>query len=255
MDMDTADPDSRQADSFPVKPVDLDKSSSSTPASSGANKKVLRIAWVVIGAGVLVAMSAAITGGLNPHANVLAIRDLAACIMLFGLLLVLGAYRAAWLTKIWEKSLLTSRADPGLPRPRSDLRLPLAAILALLLGAAFFVVAVVALAGGVVSVYALLLLRMMLLAALVSLVVHGTGYLRTFCLGAILPVGLQAVSGIGSAMLFLPPSAWGQMGLRGWEGNLTSLVLVGVLPIVSGVVAVIARFLVESLPGARRDER
>ncbi len=175
--------------------------------------------------------------------------------MLVGLLLVLGAYRAAWLTGIWEKSVLTSRADPGRPRPRSDLRLPLIISLSLLLGAAFVVVAVITLASGIVSLYAMLLLRMMLLAALVSLLVYGTGYLRTFCLGAILPVGLQAVSGIGSAMLFLPPSAWGQMGLGGWEGNLTSLVLVAVLSVASGVVAVIARFLVECLPGARRDER
>lgn len=253
--MHTAHPDSRTSDPLPAEMVDLDESSNASPASSGASKKVLRIAWVVIGAGVLVAMSAAITGGLNPHANVLAIRDLAACIMLFGLLLVLGAYRVAWLTKIWEKSAMTARADPGLPRPRSDLRLPLVILLSFLLGAAFFVVAVIMLAGGMLSVYGLLLLRMMLLAALVSLLVYGTGYLRTFCLGAILPVGVQAVSGIGSAMLFLPPSAWGQMGLRGWEGNLTSLVLVGVLSVASGVVAVIARFLVESLPGARRNER
>lgn len=253
--MDTGNSDPRQADPFAAEPTDRGEASTSTSGVSAAHKKVLRIAWVVIGAGVLVAMSAAVTGGLNPHANVLAIRDLAAGIMLLGLLLVLGAYRAAWLTRIWEKSVPTSRADPGLPRPRSDWRLPLVIILSILLSGAFFVVAVITLAGGMVALYAMLLLRGMILAALVSLLVYGTGYLRTFCLGAILPVGLQAVSGIGSAMLFLPPSAWGQMGLGGWEGNLTSLVLVAVLSVVSGVVAASVRFLVESLPGARRDPR
>jgi hypothetical protein len=232
----------------------VEETSNSLPSQAGANRVVLRVAWWVIGAGVLVALSAAITGGMNPNANVLPIRNLAAVIMLIGLLMVLGAYRVAWLKKIWEKSAMTAQANQNPPRQRSDLTLPLVIVLSILLGGAFLVVAVASLAGGIVSAYALLLLRSMLLAALVSLLVYGKGYLRTFCLGAILPVGLQAASGIGSVLLLMPPSAWRRSGFGGLEDNLASLVLIGVLALAAGTVAVIARFLVESLQGSRRDE-
>ena len=128
-------------------------------------------------------------------------------------------------------------------------------MLSILLGGAFFVVAVVSLVGGIVSAYAILLLRSMILAALVSLLVYGKGYLRTFCLGAILPVGLQAASGLGSVMFFLPPSAWQQSGFGSLENNLASLILIGVLALAAGTVAVVARFLVESLQGSRQQQQ
>jgi len=251
--MDTANPDPRPADPLAAEIVDREDVVSSPPASSGANKTALRIAWTVIGAGVLVAMSAAIAGGINPGANVLPIRNLAGGIMLVGLLIVLGAYRVAWLTKIWEKSLMSGHGDPQPARSRSEWRLPLAIVLLLVLAAAYFVVAAVTLVGGVVSAYALLLLRVMILAALVSLLVYSKGYLWTFCLGAILPVGLQAASWLGSVMFMMPPSAWRQRGLSDWEGNLTSLILLGFLSVACGTVAMIVRFLVESLPPARRN--
>ena len=145
---------------------------------------------------------------------------------------------------------MTAQANQKPPRPRQDLTLPLVIVLSILLGGAFFVVAVATLVGGIVSAYAMLLLRSMILAALVSLLVYGKGYLRTFCLGAILPVGLQAASGIGSAMFFLPPSAWGQAGLGSLQSNLPSLILIGVLAVAAGTVAVVARLLVESLQGS-----
>ena len=233
----------------------MEESSNPLPSQAGANRAVLRVAWWVIGGGVLVALSAAITGGMNPHANVLPIRNLAAVIMLIGLLMVLGAYRVAWLKKVWGKSEMTAQANQNQPRQGKDLTLPLVIVLSILLGGALFVVAVVTLVGGMVSAYAMLLLRSMILAALVSLLVYGKGYLRTFCLGAVLPVGLQAASGIGSAMFFMPPSAWQQMGLSGWESNLASLILIGVLSVTAGAVAMIARFLVESLQGSRQQER
>jgi hypothetical protein len=230
----------------------VEESSNPLPSQAGANRAVLRVAWWVIGAGVLVALSAAITGGMNPNANVLPVRNLAAAIMLIGLLMVLGAYRVAWLKRVWEKSAMTAQANQNPPRQRNDLTLPLVIVLSILLGGAFFVVAIASLAGGIVSAYAMLLLRSMLLAALVSLLVYGKGYLRTFCLGAILPVGLQAASGIGSAMLFLPPSAWGQAGFGSLQSSLASLILIGVLALAAGTVAVVARFLVESLQGSRQ---
>jgi len=214
---------------------------------------VLRVAWWVIGAGVLVALSAAITGGMNPNANMLPIRNLAAAIMLIGLVMVLGAYRAAWLKKVWEKSEMAAQTNPR--RRQNDLTLPLVIMLSILLGGAFFVVAVVSLVGGIVAAYAILLLRSMILAVLVSLLVYGTGYLRTFCVGAILPVGLQAASGLGSALFFLPPSAWQQSGFGSLENNLTSLILMGVLAFTAGAVAMVARFLVESLQGSRQQQQ
>ncbi len=232
----------------------MEESSNPLPSQAGANRAVLRVAWWVIGGGVLVALSAAITGGMNPNANVLPIRNLAAVIMLIGLLMVLGAYRVAWLKKVWGKSEMTAQANQNQPRRRNDLVLPLVIVLSILLGGALFVVAVVTLVGGMVSAYAMLLLRSMILAALVSLLVYGKGNLRTFCLGAILPVGLQAASGIGSAMFFMPPSAWGQAGFGSLQSNLASLLLTGVLALVAGTVAVVARFLVENLQGSRRDE-
>jgi hypothetical protein len=87
----------------------------------------------------------------------------------------------------------------------------------------------------------------MTLAVLVSLLVYGKGYLRTFCLGAILPVGLQAASALGSAMFLLSPSAWQGTGFGGLGSNLASLIVGGVLAFASGVVAMVARFLIESL--------
>lgn len=242
-------------DPFPAEADTLEESSNPMSSQSGVNKAVLRVAWLVIGAGVLVALLAAITGGMNPNANVLPVRNLAAAIMLIGLLMVLGAYRAAWLKKVWEKSEMTAQANQSQPGRRSDWTLPLVIVLSILLGGAFLVVAVVSLLGGIVSAYAILLLRSMLLAALVSLLVYGKGYLRTFCLGAIIPVGLQAASGISSAMFFLPPSAWRQSGFGSLENHLTSLILMGGLAFVAGVVAVVARFLVESLPGSRQPQR
>ena len=149
---------------------------------------------------------------------------------------------------------MTAQANQNPPRQRSDLTLPLVIVLSILLGGAFLVVAVASLAGGIVSAYALLLLRSMLLAALVSLLVYGKGYLRTFCLGAILPVGLQAASGIGSVLLLMPPAAWRRSAFGRLEDNLASRVLIGVLALAAGTVSVVARFLVESLQGARRDE-
>jgi hypothetical protein len=231
----------------------LEELSNPMPSQSGVNKAVLRVAWWVIGAGVLVALSAAITGGMNPNANMLPIRNLAAAIMLIGLVMVLGAYRAAWLKKVWEKSEMAAQTNPR--RRQNDLTLPLVIMLSILLGGAFFVVAVVSLVGGIVAAYAILLLRSMILAVLVSLLVYGTGYLRTFCVGAILPVGLQAASGLGSALFFLPPSAWQQSGFGSLENNLTSLILMGVLAFTAGAVAMVARFLVESLQGSRQQQQ
>ena len=154
----------------------MEEASNPLPSPSGVNKAVLRVAWWVIGAGVLVALSAAITGGMNPDAKVLPVRNLAAMIMLIGLVMVLGAYRAAWLRQVWERSEMTAQVNPNQPRRRNDWTLPLVIVLSLLLGGAFFVVAVVSLVGGIVSAYAILLLRAMILAALVSLLVYGKGY-------------------------------------------------------------------------------
>jgi hypothetical protein len=210
---------------------------------------VLRVAWLVIGVGVLVAMSAAVTGGMNPNANVLPVRNLAAVIMLMGLVVVLGAYRVAWLQKLWEKSEMAAQTTPR--RRPNDVTLSLTIVFLILLGGGFFVLAVVSLAGGIVSAYAILLLRSMILAALASLIVYGKGYLRTFCLGAIIPLGLQAASAVGSAMFYLPPSGWQRSGLS----DLASLILGGVLALAAGVVSMIVRFLVENLQGSRQRQR
>ena len=227
--------------------------SSPTPSQPRANKAVLRVAWLVIGVGVLVAMSAAVTGGMNPNANVLPVRNLAAVIMLMGLVVVLGAYRVAWLQKLWEKSEMAAQATPR--RRPNDVTLSFLIVFLILLGGGFFVLAVVSLAGGIVSAYAILLLRSMILAALASLIVYGKGYLRTFCLGAIIPLGLQAASAVGSAMFYLPPSIWQRSGLSNLEGNLTSLIVGGVLALAAGVVSMIVRFLVENLQGSRQRQR
>ncbi len=88
----------------------MEESSNPRASQSGVNKAVLRVAWRVIGAGVLVALSAAITGGMNPNVNMLPVRNLAAAIMLIGLLMVLGAYRVASFKKAGETSAMTARA-------------------------------------------------------------------------------------------------------------------------------------------------
>jgi len=224
----------------------VEESPTSTATQSGANQTVLRAAWIMIGVGVLVAMSAAIAGGMNPSANVLPIRNLAAVIMLIGLAIVLGAYRVAWLRKRWERSDMTTQANA--PRRRNDLLLLWVIVLSLLLGGAFFIVSAITLAGGVVSVYANLLLRTMVLAALVSMLVYGKGYLRTFCMGAIIPAGLHAASLVSLGMLLMSASNWRQMGgFVDLETRLASLVMSGVATIAAGLVAMAVRFLVESL--------
>jgi len=228
----------------------VEESPTPTAAQSGAHRTVLRVAWIVIGAGVLVAMSAAIAGGMNPNANVMPIRNLGAVIMLMGLAIVLGAYRVAWLQKRWERSEMTAQVKE--PRRRNDLVLAWVIVLALLLGGAFFVVSAMTLAGGVVSTYANLLLRSMILAALVSALVYGKGYLRTFCMGAIIPAGLQAVSVFSLGMLLMSSSNWGQMGgFSNLQSHVTSLIMSGVLTIAAGLVAMAVRFLVESLTRSR----
>jgi len=207
----------------------------------------LRVAWVIIGAGVLVAMSAAITGGMNSNANVLPIRNLAAVIMLVGLIAVLAAHRAAWLQTVWEKS--GSAATVPRPRRHHDLTLGLVIFFTILLSGAFLLIGLLALTEGVVSGYAILLLRTMMPVVVVSALVYGRGYLRTFCIGAIIPAGLQAFSSFSLMMLVLQPSVWRQAGWSTRQGDLASLVVTGLLTVVAGTVAVIVRFLIERLQG------
>lgn len=226
----------------------LEEPTSATGERPEANKTVLRIAWLVISAGVLVAMSAAVAGGINPNANVLPIRNLAAAIMLVGLLGVLAAYRAAWLQSVCDKSERPAAA--GRPRGRKDLTLALVVVFAVFLGLAFVITALLALAGSPVSGYAILVLRTMLPVVIVSLLVYGRGYLRTFCIGAIVPAGLQALSAFSLMMLVLQPSAWRQAGWSARQGNLESLVVSVLLTGAAGVVAVMVRFLVEHLQGS-----
>jgi hypothetical protein len=223
----------------------LEESTSQVTGRPGANKTVLRVAWIIIGAGVLVAMSAAITGGMNPNANVLPIRNLAAVIMLVGLLTVLAAHRAAWLQTAWDKP--EQAATVSGPRRQHDLALGLVIFLSILLGGAFLITALLALTADAVSGYAILVLRTMMPVVVVSLLVYGRGYLRTFCIGAIIPAGLQALSAFSLMMLILEPSVWQQAGWAARHGNLVSLVVSGLLTGAAGVVAVIVRFLVEHL--------
>ena len=223
---------------------------SPTPMQSDGNRRLLRVAWAVIGIGVLVAMSAAIAGGRNPDANVLPVRNLAAVIMLIGLVLVLGTHRVAWMKKHWERGGETvplSRA-----RQRSSAVLTGFIVLSTLVGGAFFLVAALTLAGGVVAAYASLLLRAMILTALAAVLVYGRGYLRTFCLGAVIPAGLQAVSAASIGMFLMTPPAWQRMtGFYDVETQLASLVMGGLLAFAAGLVAMAVRFLVESWHGLR----
>jgi hypothetical protein len=225
---------------------------STTPIStqSGANRTVLRVAWGVIGVGVLVALAAAIAGGRNPNADVMPVRDVAAVIMLIGLLLVLGAHRVAWAKKRWEWSDMTLQADET--RRRNTRRLSWVIACSMLLGGAFLVVTAIALVGGLIAGCASLLLIAMILAALVSVLVYGKGYLRTFGVGAIIPMGLQALSASGAyVVLFLSPSSWQMSGLFRFETQILALVIGGVSAIAAGVVAMMVRFLVESLMPSR----
>ena len=228
----------------------MEESTSQVTGRPGANKTVLRVAWIIIGAGVLVAMSAAITGGMNPNANVLPIRNLAAVIMLVGLLTVLAAHRAAWLQTAWDKP--EQAATVSGPRRQHDLALGLVILLSILLGGAFLITALLALTADAVSGYAILVLRTMMPVVVVSLLVYGRGYLRTFCIGAIIPAGLQALSSFSLMMLFLQESMWEQASWSTWQGNLVSFTISAMLAGAAGVVAVIVRFLVEHLQGSDR---
>jgi len=225
----------------------LEDSTSQINERPVANKTILRVAWGIIGVGVLVAMSAAISGGLNPNANVLPIRNLAAVIMLVGLIAVLAAHRAAWLQTVWEKAELAATV----PRPRRqhDTTLGLVIFLSVLLSGAFVLIGLLALAQGSLSGYAVMLLRMMMPVVAVSALVYGRGYVRTFCIGALIPAGLQALSSFSLMMLVVQPSVWRQAGWSTRQGDLASLVVTGLLTVVAGVVAVIVRFLVERLQG------
>ncbi len=233
----------------------LEEPTNSIAGRPRANKTVLRVAWFVIGAGVLVAMSAAVAGGMNPNANVLPIRNLAAVIMLVGTVTVLVAYRAAWLQSAWEKSEHGAAASRS--SWRRDLTLVLVIIASSLLGLAFLDTALLSLASGFVSVYASLTLRTMMIVVVVSLLVYGRGYVRTFCIGAIIPTGLQAFSSFNLMMAVLQPSVWPQAGWSARQVNLGSLFVSGMLAVAAGVVAVTVRFLVEHLqgPDRRRQER
>ncbi len=231
----------------------LEEPTNSTEGRPGANKTVLRVAWFVIGAGVLVAMSAAVAGGMNPNANVLPIRNLAAVIMLVGMVTVLVAYRAAWLQSVWEKS--EQGITPSRPSRRRDLTLVLVIVASTLLGFAFLITALLSLASGVVSGYANLTLRTMMIVVVISLLVYGRGYVRTFCIGAIIPTGLQAFSTLYLMMLVLQPSVWPQAGWSARQANLGSLFVSGILSVAAGVVAVTVRFLVEHLQGPDRRRR
>ena len=228
----------------------LEEPTSPSTGRPGANKTVLRVAWFVIGAGVLVAMSAAIAGGMNPNANVLPIRNLAGAIMLVGLVGVLAAYRAAWLQSTWDRS--GRAATVSRPRRHDDSMLPVVIVLSILLVLAFLITALVSLTGGAVSGFAILTLRTMTAVVVVSLLVYGRGYLRTFCIGAIIPTGLQALSSFSLMMLFLQESMWEQASWSTWQGNLVSFTISAMLAGAAGVVAVIVRFLVEHLQGSER---
>lgn len=226
----------------------LEEPTNATGERPAANKTVLRTAWFVIGAGVLVAMSAAVSGGINPNANVLPIRNLAAAIMLVGLLGVLAACRVAWLQSVPGKS--ERPATSSRPRGRQDLTLALVVVFAIFLGLTFLITALLALAGSAISGYAILVLRTMLSAVVVSLLVYGRGYLRTFCIGAIIPAGLQSLSTFSLMMLVLQPSLWAQAGWSTRQGDLESFIFSVLLTGAAGVVAVIVRFLVEHLQGS-----
>lgn len=226
----------------------LQESTNSADGRPRANKTALRVAWFVIGAGVLVAMSAAVAGGMNPSANVLPIRNLAAVIMLLGMIIVLVAYRAAWLQSVWEKS--EQGASVSHPRQPRELKLGLVVLFSILLGGTFLFTSLLSLIGGVVSGYAILTLRTMMTVALVSLLVYGKGYVRTFCLGAIIPTGLQAFSLFNLMMLVADPSDWLQAGWSGRQANLVSLFVSGMLAMAAGILAVVVRFLVEHLQGS-----
>jgi len=226
----------------------LEDSPSPIKECPAPHKTVLRIAWVIIGAGVLVAMSAAISGGINPNANVLPIRNLAAAIMLVGLIAVLAAHRAAWMQTLWEKPGPASPVSH--PRRNHNLTLGLVVFLTVLLGGGFLVTGLAALSAGAVSGFAILALRTMLPVVIVSLLVYGRGYLRTFCIGAIIPAGLQALSSFSLLMLVLQPSVWRQAGWSTRQGDLVSLIFSGLLTVAAGIVAVIVRFLIEHLQGS-----
>jgi hypothetical protein len=70
-------------------------------ANERGKAALLRVGWLVTGSGVLIAMVAAITGAVNQDAPVLPIRNVAAVIMLIGLVLVLAAGRIAQLRAFW----------------------------------------------------------------------------------------------------------------------------------------------------------
>ena len=74
----------------------------------------------------------------------------------------------------------------------------------------------------------------MMPVVLVSLLVYGKGYLRTFCIGAIIPTGLQALSSFSLMTLVLQPSVWQQAGWSTRQGNLGSLVVSGMLAAAAG---------------------
>jgi len=138
------------------------------------------------------------------------------------------------------------------PRPRRqhDVTLGLVIFLSVLLSGAFLLIGLLALAQGSLSGYAIMLLRTMMPVVAVSALVYGRGYLRTFCIGAIIPAGLQALSSFSLMMLVVQPSVWRQAGWSTRQGDLASLVVTGLLTVVAGVVAVIVRFLVERLQGS-----
>lgn len=173
----------------------MEESPPEVTPEAAAKKMVLRFGWCTVGLGVGSAVVAAAIGGANADssmAGATALQRVGALIMLLGLVVVLAAYRVAWLTTRWRGRVSGRMSTEPADFSRAFLRLmqfscigvPVTIVVVAL---PWIVLAVIPdVAAGIVIVPASLLTPIVL----TTIVVYGRGYLRTFCIGALFPAAV-----------------------------------------------------------------
>lgn len=171
--------------------VSMEESPPALTPEATVKKMVLRIGWSTVVLGVGAAVVAAAIGGYNADstmAGATALQRVGALIMLLGLVVVLAAYRVAWLTTRWRGRMSTEPADfsraflrllqfcyIGVPVTVGVIALPW-----------ILLVAIPDVAAGV----AILCISHLMPIVLTTILVYGRGYLRTFSIGALFPASI-----------------------------------------------------------------
>ncbi len=230
----------------------MDESPPEVTPEAAAKKMVLRFGWSTVGLGVGAAVVAAAIGGANADsaiAGATALQRVGALIMLLGLVVVLAAYRVAWLTTRWRGRVSGRMSTEPADFSRAFLRLmqfccigvPVTLVVIALPW--IVLVAIPDVAAGILILLASLLTPIVL----TTILVYGRGYLRTFCIGALFPAGVFFI-GMGLTyprMIGRWPgrySIWDFFEEFGEAAHLTGFVWTFV--VLSGLLAMGTRFLI-----------